>query len=137
MFNSDLLATIFRLYVIYEMGTMAQLWNTILLYNILHFLIQVSGICPKDKCERRQYVPIDGFFLNGKVIAMFEEVPLKVCVSACRRYLECRSFNMKWLSPSKSFGTCALLEEAFLTTSGAEADDNYTHFCKLLKFIII
>ncbi|KAK2141266.1 hypothetical protein LSH36_1131g00009 [Paralvinella palmiformis] len=73
---------------------------------------------------------INGYFYYGKVIVVYEEVPLKICVTHCRTYSECRSFNMKWINPSRTFGTCALLQEVTLTstTTGAINDENYTYY---------
>jgi len=102
-----------------------------LLFGLLYFT-NVNGKCGKDFCKRTQFMSINGYFFYGKVIAVYEEVPLKICVTHCRTYSECRSFNMKWINPSRTIGTCALLQEVTLTstTTGAINDENYTYYCK-------
>jgi len=97
-------------------------------------LSDVNGNCNRDPCKRKEYTPINGYYHDGKVLTVHYDVPLRICVRSCRTYLECRSFNMKWINPSRTFGICTLLEEVFITSSetGPVYDENYTHYCKLL-----
>ncbi|KAK2141925.1 hypothetical protein LSH36_1016g00003 [Paralvinella palmiformis] len=72
------------------------------------------GRCRTDSCKRKEYTAINGFCHSGKVLAVFERVPLKFCIVRCRKYIECRSFNMKWINPKRTFGICTLLEEVYV-----------------------
>ncbi|KAK2139847.1 hypothetical protein LSH36_1588g00012 [Paralvinella palmiformis] len=96
----------------------------------LYYLNLVNGKCSRDSCKRKQYTPIKGYYHKGKVVIVYDNVPLRICIVSCRTYLECRSFNMNWINPSRTFGTCTLLEEVIMTSSetGAIYDENYTHY---------
>ncbi|KAK2139965.1 hypothetical protein LSH36_1535g00008 [Paralvinella palmiformis] len=109
---------------------MESLFNFISLLGILLYLTRVNSKSGSDLCKRKQYTSTNGYYHKGKVITVYEDVPLKMCIRSCRIYLECRSFNMKWINPSRTFGTCTLLQEVILmpSTTGAIHDDNYTHY---------
>ena len=102
-----------------------------LLCDILH-VIHVNGKCVRDVCKRKRFMSINGYNYYGKEIAVYEDVPLNICITRCRTYRECRSFNMNWINPSRTFGTCTLLKEMTVTPSTSEAMylEYYTHHCK-------
>ena len=106
-----------------------DIWS--LLCGLLYFA-NVNGKCGKDFCKRKQFMSINGYYYYGKIIAVYEEVPLRICVTLCRTYSECHSFSMKWINPSRTIGTCAMLQEVTLTSTatGAISDENYTYYCK-------
>jgi hypothetical protein len=101
----------------------------------LYYLNLVNGKCIRDACKRKEYTPIKGYYHEGKVLIVYDNVPLRFCIVRCRTYLECRSFNMKWITPSRTFGTCTLLEEVIVTSqeTGGIYDENYTHYRKLIN----
>ncbi|KAK2141787.1 hypothetical protein LSH36_1040g00018 [Paralvinella palmiformis] len=106
---------------------MSYTWSLLVLLNAVHYLGYVKGDCPRDRCNRRRYTPLDGFYHIGNIIAEYDNAPLKVCVVNCRRYLECRGFNMRWSSSSRILGSCTLLGEVTVR-SGATPDGNSTHY---------
>ena len=122
----------FREDCVQAVWNMESIFNVIYLLGILLYLTRVNGKCGSDLCKRKQYTSTNGYYHQGKVITVYEDVPLKMCIRRCRIYLECRSFNMKWINPSRTFGTCTLLQEVILMprTKGAIYDENYTHYCK-------
>ncbi|KAK2140743.1 hypothetical protein LSH36_1262g00001 [Paralvinella palmiformis] len=99
------------------------------LLSLLLYFTHVNAKRGNNLCKRKQFTSINGYYHYGKVITVYDEVPLKMCITRCRIYSECRSFNMKWISPSRTFGICSLLQEVIVTatTAGAIYDENYTH----------
>jgi len=98
----------------------------------------VKGKCGKDFCKRNHFMTINGYYYYANVNVVYEEVPLNICFTYCHTYSECRSFSMKWLNLSRTFGTCTLLQEVnlMLITTGTIIDENYTYygeFCCLLS----
>jgi len=94
----------------------------------------VKSCSTRDHCKRKQYTAVDGFYHVGKLITRYEDVTLDTCVKSCRKYLECRSFNMKWTDEVKRLGSCELLEDITIATVNNDGipDDSSTHYCKLI-----
>ena len=90
---------------------MKNIFKYIYLIVSITFPENIVGKCQTDSCKRKEYTPVDHFYHSGKVLAVFDSVSLKFCIVRCRTYLECRSFNVKWINPNRTFGICTLLDE--------------------------
>lgn len=118
---------------------MMKCFSCIFLLASLDYLEHVVGKCRTDSCKRKEYIAIKGSYHGGKELAVFNGVPLKLCIVRCRTYLECRSFHMQWNNPSRTFGICTLLEEVSLMNLETDAvpNENFTHYCKLFSNILV
>jgi len=117
---------------------MKNVFNLVFLLNAMQYVAQVDCSCQRDPCKRKQYTPLKGYHYTGKILAQYEEVPLRICIRGCRKYYECHSFNMKWMNPSRTIGKCSLLEEVTIGSFEAEAllDEDYTHYCKCTNLFL-
>lgn len=75
----------------------------------LVYFINISSKCETDFFKWKQFLSINGYPYYGKVIAVYEVVPLRICVTSCPTYSECRRFSMSWINLSRTVGTTLII----------------------------
>ena len=65
-----------------------HIFNSTLVLTNMYYIENAIGNCPQDCCKRKEYTGIDGFHHIGKVLTVYEDVPLKFCVVRRRFYPE-------------------------------------------------